>query len=85
MIVINAIYTGVEIKMTKPITEIMTKPIAEFMWKGIEDERAECLNGGGWKDFNIGSVGALQINGDDGVQNNYFIFNITLGGCRRRR
>jgi hypothetical protein len=68
--------------MTKTITEIITKPIAEIMWKEIEDDRAECLNGGGWKDVIFGNVGALQINGDDGVQNNYYTFNFYLGGRR---
>jgi hypothetical protein len=62
----------------------MTQSIANVMWKEINDDRAECLNGGSWKDFNLGSVGALQINAGNGVQNNYFIFNIILGGRYRR-
>lgn len=62
----------------------MTKPLAKVMWKELDDDRAQSLNGGGrWKDFYIGSVGALQVNGGDGVQNNYYIFNIYLGGRRR--
>jgi hypothetical protein len=68
--------------MTQSIT---TQLIAKVMWKEITDDRSECLNGGGWfKDFNIGSVGALQINGGDGVQNNYYIFNFYIGGKHRR-
>ncbi len=53
----------------------MTNSITKVMWQEITDERAECLNGGGWKDIYLGSVGALQVNGGDGVQNNYYIFN----------
>jgi hypothetical protein len=64
----------------------MTQSIAKVMWKEINDDRAECLNGGGWlKDLTLGSVGAIQINGGDGVQNNYYIFNIFLGGNRHRK
>ncbi|WP_309727947.1 hypothetical protein [Chamaesiphon sp. OTE_75_metabat_556] len=68
--------------MTQSIT---TKSTAKVMWKEITEDRAESLNGGGWfTDFNIGSVGALQINGGDGVQNNYYIFNFYIGGKNRR-
>jgi hypothetical protein len=63
----------------------MTKSITKNMWKEIADDRAECVNGGGWlTDLNIGSVGAIQINGGDGVQNNYYTFNFYFGGNRRR-
>jgi hypothetical protein len=65
----------------------MTNSIAkstQAMWQEITDDRAECVNGGNWKqDFKIGDVGALQINGGDGVQNNYYIFNFFFGGKRR--
>ncbi len=68
--------------MTQSIT---TQSVTKVMWNEITDDRAECLNGGGWfKDFNIGSVGALQVNGGDGVQNNYYIFNFYIGGKNRR-
>lgn len=65
----------------------MTKSITEVMWQEITDDRAECLNGGNWKDIYLGSVGALQVNGGNGVQNNYytFIFNINLGGSGWRK
>ena len=53
--------------------------MTKMMWTEISDDRAECLNGGGWKDLYLGSVGALQVNGGNGVQNNYFIFNFNLG------
>jgi hypothetical protein len=62
----------------------MTNSLTKVMWQEITDDRAECLNGGGWKDQDIylGSVGALQVNGGNGVQNNYYIFNFyfNVGG-----
>lgn len=65
----------------------MTNSIAKVtqaMWQEITDDRAECVNGGSWEqDFNFGNVGALQINGKDGVQNNYFIFNFFFGGKKK--
>ncbi len=53
--------------------------MTKVMWTEINDDRAECVNGGGWKDLYLPSVGALQINGGNGIQNNFFIFNIDLG------
>lgn len=53
--------------------------MTKMMWIQISDDRAESLNGGGWKELYLGSVGALQVNGGNGVQNNYFIFNFNLG------
>ena len=61
----------------------MTKAVTKIMWTEIKDDRAENINGGSWKNFYLGSVGALQVNGGNGVQNNYYIFNIFLGGRRR--
>ncbi len=63
----------------------MTILKTETMWKEIDDNCAESLNGGAvrWQNFNIGSVGALQVNGGNGVQNNYYIFSVNLGGRRK--
>ncbi|WP_310488424.1 hypothetical protein [Chamaesiphon sp. VAR_69_metabat_338] len=65
----------------------MTNSIAKadrVMWQEITEDRAECVNGGSWKqEFNLGDVGAIQVNGGNGVQNNYYIFNFFLGGKRR--
>ena len=50
------------------------------MWKEIDDSQAESLNGGrgGLPNFYLGSVNALQINAGNGIQNNYYIFNLNV-------
>ncbi len=61
----------------------MTEAVTKVMWTELQDDRSESINGGSWKNLYLGSVGALQVNGGNGVQNNYYIFNIFLGGRRR--
>jgi hypothetical protein len=61
--------------------------MTKMMWKEIDDTQAESLNGGKnkWQDLYLGSVGALQINGGDGTQNNYYNFNFYLGSYRKKK
>jgi hypothetical protein len=62
--------------------------MAQLVLKEIDDNLAANLNGGAgkWQDLYLASVGALQINGGNGVQNNYYIFNIDLNfGGRRKK
>ncbi len=54
--------------------------MTKLVLKEIDDDLAASLNGGGkLTDIFLNNVSALQINGGNGVQNNYYIFNVNIG------
>lgn len=58
-----------------------------IVWQEIDDRLAETVNGGvnaSWQSLYLDSVGALQVNGGDGIQNNYY-FYFNFGGGRHKR
>jgi hypothetical protein len=48
------------------------KKINIELWKKIDDNQAECLNGGEMKIYIAGQVQAYQCSGDNRTQVNYF-------------
>jgi hypothetical protein len=50
----------------------------------INDLQAETLNGGtkSWQNLYLDNVGALQVNGGNGVQNNFYVFNFNINVAR---
>ena len=57
-----------------------------IVWQEIDDRLAETVNGGANRSQSLylGSVGALQVNGGDGIQNNFYI-NFNFGRGRHKR
>lgn len=67
----------------------MTTNITNKLWSEIDENQAQKLNGGltlRGRDINIASVSgaAIQINGESGIQNNYYI-TIIFGSRNRNR
>jgi hypothetical protein len=61
--------------------------MTQIAWKEVDDLQAETFNGGKntWQSLYLDSVGALQINGGNGIQNNFYIFNFNFNLGRGRK
>ncbi len=61
--------------------------MTQIVLKEIDDCSAEIISGGSnrkWQDLYLGNIGALQVNGGNGVQNNFYIFNFNFNFGQNR-